>query len=106
MTLAAFKQARDFLIAHRSDYHAAYAGFQWPKMGAFNWAIDWFDNELATGSHADTPALIITGAGAATLTFRELSERSNRVANGLRALGVKRGDRILSCSGTSPRSGR
>jgi acetyl-CoA synthetase len=39
--------------------------------------------------------LIITGAGAARLTFRELSERSNRVANGLRALGVKRGDRVL-----------
>ena len=95
MTLAAFKQARDFLIAHRTDYRAAYAGFQWPQMGEFNWAIDWFDGELATGPQADTPALIITGAGATTLTFRDLSTRSNRVANGLRALGVARGDRIL-----------
>jgi acetyl-CoA synthetase len=40
-------------------------------------------------------ALKIVGDGAATATFKELSERSSRVANGLRALGVKRGERIL-----------
>ena len=40
-------------------------------------------------------ALKIVGDGAATATFGELSERSNRIANGLRALGVKRGERIL-----------
>ena len=40
-------------------------------------------------------ALKIVGDGAASLTFAELSERSNRIANGLRALGVRRGDRLL-----------
>ena len=44
---------------------------------------------------ADTPALRIVGAGATVLTFRQLSERSNRVANGLRDIGVQRGDRVL-----------
>ena len=92
---AEFKAARDFLIAHRTDYAAAYAGFRWPELPSFNWALDWFDAELAQGALADQPALIIVGSGAARLTFRELSDRSNRVANGLRALGVKRGDRVL-----------
>ena len=95
MSAQAFKAARDFLFAHRTDYEAACAGFRWPELDRFNWALDWFDAELARGESANHPALKIVGDGTATLTFSELSERSNRVANGLRALGVKRGERIL-----------
>jgi acetyl-CoA synthetase len=95
MSLQAFKQARQFLLDHRTDYATAYRDFRWPQMERFNWALDWFDAELASGPLADTLALQIVGEGAASLTFRQLSERSNRVANGMRALGVKRGDRIL-----------
>jgi acetyl-CoA synthetase len=95
MGTAAFKAARDFLFTNRTNYRAAHAGFQWPKLDNFNYALDWFDAELAQGDSADRLALKIVGDGAATATFGELSANSNRVANGLRALGVKRGERIL-----------
>jgi acetyl-CoA synthetase len=95
MGAEAFKAARDFLFAHRSDYRGAHAGFRWPQLDHFNYALDWFDAELARGDNGSRLALKIVDDGAATATFSELSERSNRVANGLRALGVKRGERIL-----------
>jgi acetyl-CoA synthetase len=90
-----FKTARDFLFASRIDYRKAHDEFRWPEMDNFNYALDWFDAELAQGGNADRLALKIVGDGGGTATFGELSERSNRIANGLRELGVKRGERIL-----------
>jgi acetyl-CoA synthetase len=95
MTTEAFKAARDFLLAHRDDYRTAHEQFRWPELTHFNYALDWFDAVLAQGEGAARPALKIVGEGAATVSFRDLSERSSRLANGLRALGVKRGERIL-----------
>ncbi len=89
-----FLAARDFLLQHRSDYATAYAGFKWPKLKEFNWALDYFD-AMAAGN--DNPALwIIEEDGRESkLSFAEMSARSNRVANWLRKQGVKRGERIL-----------
>jgi acetyl-CoA synthetase len=95
MANEAFKSARDFLLAHGDRYHAAKARFAWPKLDRFNWALDWFDDELAKGESGAWPALTILGDGIETYTFAELSEASSRLANGLRALGAKRGDRLL-----------
>jgi acetyl-CoA synthetase len=95
MTTAQFRAARDFLLTHRLDHPTAQAGFRWPPPGPFNWALDWFDRELAQGAHADRPALRIVGEHAATLSFAELSQASNQVANGLRARGVRRGEAVL-----------
>ena len=93
--MTGFAEARDFLLAHRTDYAAAYAGFRWPQPTHFNFALDWFDAVLAQGENGARPALRIAGLGAAEISFAEMSRRSSQVANGLRALGVGRGDRIL-----------
>jgi acetyl-CoA synthetase len=89
-----FRSARDFLLRHREDYATAYAGFHWPRPANFNWALDWFD---VIAEANDRPALwIVEEDGTeARLTFAELSARSNRVANWLRAQGVRPGDRIV-----------
>lgn len=79
------------------------SGFQWPDAVDFNWALDWFDAELASNPESrDRPALWIVepAAGAETkATFEELRQRSNKVANYLRSLGLKRGDRLLMVLG-------
>ena len=93
--MTSFESARDFLLAHRTDYDTAYRDFVWPDPVHFNFALDWFDAVLAQGESGQRPALRIAGLAAAEISFADMSERSNRVANGMRALGVKRGDRIL-----------
>ncbi len=94
MSAVDFVAARDFLLEHRTDYAAAYAGFKWPKQKEFNWALDYFD-AMAQGN--DKPALWIVeeDGSESRLSFAEMSARSNRVANWLRKLGVQRGERIL-----------
>ncbi len=89
-----FLAARDLLLAHGTDLVAARAAFAWPVLDRFNWALDHFDR-MAAGN--DAPALRLLGPDAedASISFAALSARSNRVANGLRRLGVRRGDRIL-----------
>ena len=94
MSAATFIAARDFLLAHRTDYPRAYREFRWPVLDRFNWALDYFD-PMAQGN--DRPGLwIVEDGGAETkLAFAELAERSSRAANWLRGLGVVRGDRLL-----------
>jgi acetyl-CoA synthetase len=99
----AFRAARDFLLTHSNDFAAAYAGFQWPRLERFNWALDWFD-QIAAGDRGQQTALWVAYEdGAETkLTFAELSERSSKMANYFRQLGVKRGDRVLLMLGNIP----
>src|SRR5690349_15744615 len=93
----AFYEAREFLIANREDYDTAYRDFRWPEIDEFNWALDHFDAVAADPRRGAARALwIVEGDGSeAHWTFAELSARSNRVANWLRARGVARGDRIV-----------
>jgi acetyl-CoA synthetase len=94
-----FRQSREFLLANRTNYDKAVAGFQWPEPVPFNWALEWFDAELAHAADSkDRCALWIVdvATGQETkLTFAQLAARSNQIANYLRALGLKRGDHLL-----------
>ncbi|UYO52532.1 AMP-binding protein [Rhodopseudomonas palustris] len=97
--MTTFQQARSFLLQHRTDYAAAVAGFRWPDPVPFNWALDWFDAELASNPDSrNRPALWIvdgTTGREEKPSFAHLSKRSNQVANYLRAKGLKRGDHLL-----------
>jgi acetyl-CoA synthetase len=97
--MTTFQAARAFLLKHRTDYASAVRGFRWPDPVPFNWALDWFDAELARNAASrDRAALWIVDAGSdrqTKLSFATLSRRSSQVANFLRAQGLKRGDHLL-----------
>ncbi len=97
-----FREARDRLLHLSDDYHGARAAFSWPRPERFNWALDWFDAELAAGEHGLTTALTVIGDRVETRSFAALSQESSRLAVGLRALGAKRGDRLLMMLGVCP----
>src|ERR1700733_4174168 len=91
---AAYRAARDLLLRHREDYEAAKAAFAWPRLDEFNWALDWFD--VLAAEHPDRDALrVITADSDTRLTYAQMAARSNQVANWLRDLGMRRGDRVL-----------
>jgi len=90
----AFAQARSFLLQHRSQHAAAVAGFNWPKLQHFNWALDWFD-VFALGNPGIALWVVNDDGSEQRLSFEQMRLRSNQVANHLAALGVQRGDRIL-----------
>jgi acetyl-CoA synthetase len=85
-----FIAARDQLLRLRTDYDAAVREFRWPMMDRFNWALDYFDH-----LPAELLALWCVGGAEEKLSFGALRARSNQVANHLRTLGVRRGDRVM-----------
>ncbi|RKW69559.1 AMP-binding protein [Galactobacter caseinivorans] len=91
-----YRAARDQLLALREDYATAKAEFVWPQLTHFNFGLDWFD-EVAASPRGTTEALVIVEEdGRQTRrTWKQLSARSNQVANWFRAQGIKRGDRVI-----------
>lgn len=92
-----YRQARDVLLAHRTDIETAREQFHWPRFEHFNFALDWFDQVAATEERANQDVLVILEEDGSrySTTYAELAARSSQVANWLRELGVKRGDGIL-----------
>ncbi|HEX5567253.1 MAG TPA: AMP-binding protein [Streptomyces sp.] len=90
----AFRAARDVLLRHRNDHEAAYREFAWPAPEHFNWALDWFDR-IAEGNDRTALHIAEEDGGELRVSFQEMRTRSDRVANWLRACGVRAGDRLL-----------
>jgi acetyl-CoA synthetase len=89
-----FAAARDFLQRHRSDYATAYRDYRAPQLHEFNWALDVFDVE-ARGNVLPALWVVEEDGSERKIGFAEMAARSNRVANWLRARGVRRGERVL-----------
>src|SRR6204780_4872162 len=90
----AFRAARDLLLARRADYDTARRDFSWPELDEFNWALDWFD--VIAAEHPDRTGLRVVGEDSdISRSYGELAARSAQLANWLRGLGVRRGDRVL-----------
>ena len=64
-----FREARDRLLELSDDYHGARAAFSWPRPREFNWALEWFDAELAAGEHGRKTALKVIGERVEMRTF-------------------------------------
>lgn len=91
---ASFIAARDFLQKHRNDYDTAYRDYRPPVLPEFNWALDFFDVQAKDNT---APALWVVDEDGKEnkISFADMAHRSNQVANYLRCLGVKRGERLL-----------
>jgi len=87
-----FIAARDLLLSSKS-YEEVKVKFEWPTKN-FNWALDYFDN---LAEKCANPALkYVDDAGAQMeVSFRTMREHSNQVANLLKSLELRKGDRIL-----------
>jgi acetyl-CoA synthetase len=89
-----FRAARDLLLERREDYHGALRDFAWPELERFNWALDWFD-VIARGNQRTALWIVEEDGREIRRSYAEMSERTSRVANWLRGLGVRRGDSVL-----------
>jgi acetyl-CoA synthetase len=91
----AFREARDFLLAHRDDYETAYRDFRWPTLDRFNYATDWFDAMAAEQGSNIALWLVEEDGSEEQISYGDMAARSQRFASSLRAAGIGPGDRVL-----------
>src|SRR4249919_1522018 len=90
-----FREARDFLLAHREDYATAYRDYRAPHLGEFNWATDWFDVLAGEQPHVTALWVVEEDGTEAKVMYTEMAELSQRFAGFLADAGIGRGDRVL-----------
>jgi len=91
--LDGFLAARDFLL-DAGSYQEAKAGFRWPQLTKFNWALDYFDT---LAERCVNPGLVyVDDQGVEKrVSFRQLTEGSNKVANFFGSMGLGKRDRVM-----------
>jgi acetyl-CoA synthetase len=89
---------------HLRDYEASYRAFRWEdvypefdwlKTGKVNMAHEAIDRHLTRGRRNKLALIYTDREHTARFTFEDLSLESNRFANALRKLGIKKGDRVF-----------
>ena len=95
MSAANFIAARDFLIAMPRGLRAGLSRVPLADARPLQLGARLFRPDGARGDDRAALWIVNEAGGEQRLSFAEIAERSNRVANYLGALGVKRGDRVL-----------
>ncbi len=76
--------------------------FKWFKDGELNISYNCLDRHLETGGDKVAYHWIGEPGDTRTITYQQLSDDVNRFANGLRSLGVEKGDRVAIYMGMVP----
>ena len=91
----AFRAARDLLLRHREDYAGGEGRIQLAAAGRVQLGARLVRRDRSRAPGPARAADRDRRDAAARITYAELAARSNQVANWLRGLGVRRGDRVL-----------
>jgi acetyl-CoA synthetase len=94
-TTRTFREARDFLLAHREDLETACRNFSWPVFDRFNWARDWFDALAIEQPEVAALTIVEEDGELNSSTYAQLAARSRQVAGWLTRAGLLPGDRVL-----------
>jgi acetyl-CoA synthetase len=84
------------------DYDRLYREFRWEIPARYNIGVDVCDRWARTDPDRAAIIHVHSGGGTEAISFRALMQRSNRLANALRAHGVGRGERVAILLPQSP----
>jgi len=93
------------------DYEALYSTFQWEDVhkefdwsvtGKVNMAHEAIDRHVTRGRRNKLALIYTDGGETQRFTFEDMSLLSNRFANSLRKLGIRKGDRVFVFLGRRP----
>lgn len=84
------------------DYDRLYREFRWEIPARYNIGVDVCDRWARTEPDRAAIIHVHSGGGTEAISFRALMQRSNRLANALRAHGVGRGERVAILLPQSP----